>query len=188
MNKQMKHIALFVLLHACIILFFLFVMFADLATPFISGFAADSKGRVYIGENNKIAIYQDEQLVHTIALKGQNYVFTVDSNDQILVAYPSRVYRLDINGNILDMKDDANSTMYSQLQQHGQTFSAANGTLYKKVEPFGWTKIVKNETEVVYSISTFSFFVKWLINLCALSMFINGAWLIAHVRKYHTST
>ena len=187
MSKQMKYVALFAIPHACIILFFLIVFFSNLATPFIPGFAADSKGRLYIGENARIAIYLDGQLVDSIEPRSRTYTFTVDTDDHILVAYPSSFDLMDAQGNVLSSTEDAHSTMYSQLQSTSRTFSSINGDRYKKVGALGWTRIVKNDSEVVYRISAFSFIMKCLISLCALSMFINGTRIVYRGRKYHAN-
>ena len=183
MHKEMKYLAVFVLPHACIINFCLLMIFLNFATPFISSFGIDSSGRLYVGENDTINIYQDGKKEGYIELKSSNYEFTVNSDDTILVAYPSRVYLMDTSGNILETKEDRNSENYSRLQNNGRTVVAGNGDRYRKVGELGWTRIVKNGSKVVYHIGIFSFVIKFLILICAVSLFFNGLWVIHRIHS-----
>ena len=185
MSKQMKHIAAFVIPHACIILFCMIMMLLNLATPFVSDYAIDTDGQVYVGEMRSIKILQNSEIIGAIRTKSSTYAFTVDSNDNIVIAYPSVFYLLDRYGNVLERTEDFNSTMYSQLQQNDNRFFTVNGDRYEMTNVLGWTQIVKNESENVYSISVLSFCVKYLIQICSISMFVNGIWVVHHVRRFH---
>ena len=183
MSKQMKAIAAFAIPHACIIFLCLIMILLNVVSPFIAGFGVDSIGRLYVGENDSIKIYQDGQRVGVIALRSSNYAFTVDSNDRILVAYPSSVYLMDISGNKQKIMEDDNAQIYSQFKSDRSTIISANGDRYKCVGKFGWTRIVRNSSEVVYKISVFSFAIKCLMLICTISMFVNGVWVVHQVRK-----
>ena len=183
MNKQMKYLAAFVIPHACIINFFLLTIFLNLAAPFVSGYGVDSVGRIYVGENKTINIYHDGENVGSMELKSSNYEFTVGLDDTIIVAYPSIVYRMDVSGNILEIVKDTNAHTYRQIQSNGREICTANGDRYKLVGEFGWTRIIKNDSEVVYRISDFSFAIKCLMIVCAISMYINGILLLARIDK-----
>ena len=183
MRKQMKYLAAFVLPHACIINVCLFMIFFNIATPFISGFGVDSSGRLYVGENKTINIYQNGKKEEWIELKSSNYEFTVDLDDTIILAYPTTVHLMDTSGNVLESKEDPSAQTYSRIQNSGRTVVTANGDRYKKVGELGWTRIVKNGSEVVYRISIFSFVVKCLLQISAASMLINGMWVIHRIHE-----
>lgn len=183
MSRQIKLLAAFAIPHASVLFFCLIMILSNLATPFINGFAVDSAGQVYVGEMNTIRVMQDRKTLDSIWMGSFTYTFTIDSNDHILVAYPTCYDLMDREGNILETTDDPHAIVYSQLQRNNSRFLSENGDQYKKTEIFGWIRIVKNDSEVVYSISLFSYIVKSLMYVCVLSMFINGAWVIHRLRK-----
>ena len=186
MSKQIRVLAAFVIPHVCVLFFCLIMILSNLAIPFINGFAVDSTGRVYVGEMNSIRVMHDRKTLDSIWMGSSTYTFTIDSNDHILAAYPTCYDLMDREGNILKTIEDPHATMYSQLQRNDHRFLTENGDRYKKTEILGWIRIVKNDSEVVYSISLFSYIVKFLMYLCGLSMFINGVWVIYHLRRINT--
>lgn len=182
-KKEMKYIAMFAIPHACIVFFCLIMIFTKMATPYISGFGIDSKGRVYVGENEGVCIYQDLVKIGSIQIQGDNYLVDVDESDCIRVVYTSRVDWMDASGNVVKTMDDPNAQAYARLSSGGTRFVAANGDTYKISGQYGWTRIVKNNSEIVYCQSVLSFVVKMLIQICVVSMFVSGIWVVHRVRK-----
>ena len=183
MRREMKYIAIFAIPHVCVIYFCLIMIFLNLAAPFLNGFAVDSKGRVYVGENKTINIYQDCIKVGSIDLEGETYAFAIVQNDHILVAYTSEVCLLDSFGKVLERKEDSYAQTFNEIQSKRRSSVTVGGDRYKKVDSFGWTRIIRNGSEVVYRLNVLSFVVKCLIVLCTVSMFVNGALVIRYVRK-----
>lgn len=179
----MKYIAIFAIPHAVIIFFCLIMIFSKMATPYISGFGVDSKGRVYVGENEGVCIYQDLLKIGSIEIQGDTYLVDVDESDSIRVVYTSQVDWLDMSGNVVKTMDDPNARTYSQLSSAGKRFVSANGDIYKKTGQYGWTRIIKNNSEIVYCQSILSFAVKMLLQVCAISMFVGAIWVIQRVQK-----
>ncbi len=186
-KMEMKYIAMFAIPHACIIFFSLVMILSKLAIPYISSFDVDSKGRVYVGENEGVCIYQDRDKIGSIAIQGETYFVDVDESDNICVVYPSRVDWMDSCGNIVKTIDDPNANTYAKLSGEEKTIVAVNGDTYKIIGQYGWTRIVKNNSEIVYCQSVLSFAVKMLIQICTVSMFVSGIWVVYRVRKMKTT-
>jgi len=182
MKQQMKHIALFAIPHALVLIVCLILILSGLAVPFIEGFAVDSQGLMYVGEWDSICIYQDSTPVCVIPFKSSTYAFTIDNNEELIVAFPSVVYRMSTTGTVLEKQDDPAAETYQQLRRQ-TVVTTSNGDRYQKVSEFGWTRILKNGTEVVYKITPVSFIVKLLLFLCTISMFVNGAWIVC---RFHS--
>ena len=183
MKKEMKFIALYAIPHAFIIFFCLITIFSKTATPFITSFGIDSNARVYICESNGIGIYYEGKKIDSIDVHGSNYLFTIEQNDCICVAYTSYVEWLDTSGSVLMTKDDPNAQYYSKLSGAGNSFISVDGDTYTKIGELGWTCIIKNNSEVVYRQDTLSFIVKLLIQTCIVSMFVCGVCVIQYIKK-----
>ena len=187
MNKYMKQLALFSVFHSCVILFCLLMIFLGLASPFINGFAVDAQENLYIGEGKTIRIYHDRALVGKIILKGTTYAFVVDSTNELIVAYPAAVHRMDAKGNILEIWEDPVAETFQKFRNAGKLATTPVGDEYRMIGKLGWTRIVKNGTTEVYRISGLSFVVKLLLLTCSVSLFFNGLWLIYRIRKKATA-
>jgi hypothetical protein len=183
MRKAMKRLAVFVIPHALVLWFCLITVFLNLASPFLNGFAVDSTGRVYVGENETINIYEDSVKVGSIELEGPNYEFTVDQNNRVVVAYTSEVCLLDSSGIVLETKEDPGMDTFYEIHNKRSASVTVGGDRYKKEGALGWTRIIRNGTEVVYRLSVLSFTVKMLLILCTVSMLVNGVWVITYGHK-----
>lgn len=179
----MKRLALFILPHAFIMWFCLIMIFLGVAAPFINGFALDDEGKLFVGEGKIIRIYQNELLVREIEMKSSAYALEINSADELIVASPSTIYRMTLEGQIIEKQDDPHSETYQKIRNNRKTLTPASGDKYQMISEFGWTRIVKNGTEEVYRISTLSFVVKVLLFLCSVSLLVNGAWFVRHVRN-----
>ena len=72
--------------------------------------------------------------------------------------------------------------MYNKIQYNKRKFYSHNGDEYKLVGELGRTRIVKNGGETVFKISLLSFFVKILIAVCAVALFIFPLWAVKQRR------
>ena len=185
-KHEMKHIALFAIPHALVIWFCLIMIFTKLATPFISNFAVDSAGRVYVCENEGIRIYNDRVKIGSISVLGDTYAVQIDEHNRIGVVYTSRIEWMDSSGNIREITEDPYANTYSQLNSMKKLVTP-DGDKYRMFGKHLWTIIVKNNSEIVYQQNVLSFVVKMLLQLCIISMFINGIWMIIHVKKSKTN-
>lgn len=179
MNERgLKYIAIVAIPHSCVIFFCLIMIFTKAATPYISGFGVDSTGRVYVGENKGIGIYQERTKIGVIEIQADAYFIDVDENDQIRIVYTSRVDWMDLSGKVVKTMDDPYAQTYSQLNSASNKFVAANGDTYREIAHYGWTRIVKNNSEVVYYQNHLSLLVKLLIQVCAVLMPVSILWAI----------
>ena len=183
MKDQLKNLAVFAIPHSIVMIFCLIMVFSGLASPFINSFAVDNAGLLYVGEGKMIRIYHNGVQVDALDMTTDTYVFTINSSNELIVAYPSTVYRMDRAGNVLEKQDDPISETYQQIRNAGKTVTTVSGDEYRKISEFGWSRIIKNGTDEVYRLSVLSFVVKLLLVLCGASLFINGAWLIHRCRK-----
>lgn len=175
-KKVIKILAIFMPVWAGIILFCLCMTTFGGASPSIVGFAVDSQNRIYVGESNGIEVHENQLHVLTINPQtSRSYVFTILEDDTILLSTPTKVYHMDLTGEIMDTWEDNGADTFNQIQYQKHRFTSANGDEYKVKGLLGRTRIVKNETEVVYRISLLSFIVKILEPLAAIGLCITVA-------------
>lgn len=183
MKNQLKNLAAFAIPHSIIMIFCLIMIFLGLASPFINGFALDNEGKLYVGEGRMIRIYQTGIQIDALDMTTDTYVFTINSANELVVAYPSTVYRMDLAGNVLEKRDDPVSETYQQIRKDSKSVTTVSGDEYRKISEFGWSRIIKNGTEEVYRLSVLSFIVKLLLALCGVSLFVNGVWFVHRYRN-----
>lgn len=184
MGKEYKYLALFVIPYFWIVMTCLMLIFTGVATPFISGFAVDRSDRLYVGTQNEIRVYDNGSLVNTISPKtSSSYAFTINKHERIVLAATTTVYMMDLEGNVLDTRDDPGGDMYNQIQYRKRKFSSHSGDEYKLVGALGWTRIIKNGEETVYRISLLSFAVKILLAVCGGGLFTFTLWVAIQKAK-----
>ena len=179
----MTNLALFALPHAVVMWFCLIMIISGAAYPFINGIAVDTQGNLYVAEGSSIRIYQNKEQIGQLNLSGSDFLFTLDENDQLIVAYSSTVVRMDTEGNELESWEDPAAETYLKLQYISRSATAPNGDKYRVVCNLGWSRVLKNGTEEVYRLQVISFIVKVLFTVCSLSLLINGVWFIHRMHK-----
>lgn len=134
-------------------------------------FAADSDGNLYVGLTEQILVYSDERvLIRSFSSKtSRDYIFTINENDTILLTTSSQNYMMDLHGNLLKYEENDPMHQYPELQDSRTQFEDVNGNWYKITDVLGWTKIVKNDSIVVYQITTLSFLVKISLYFAVIS-------------------
>lgn len=149
------------------------LIYTGTASPFISCFAVDSDNRVYVGQHNRIDVFDNGVLVNSIFSKtSRGYVFTVIEDDTIQLSTSTTVYTMDLDGNIISSCEDKGSHVYNQIQKiKFSSITTKDGT-YCLRGIFGWTRIVKNNAIVVYQLSPLSFAVKITLYTLAFSLVI----------------
>ena len=172
MNAIHRRLAFFALPLSWVIGLCLLLIVTGTATPFISGFAVDKNDQIYVGEQTEICVYKNNFLIRTINPQtSRSYVFTI-IDDHILLSTSTMVYTMNLDGNIIDEREDLGADMYNQIQYRKRKYISHNDDEYKLVSQMGWTRIVKNGTETVYRISFLSFLVKVLVVVCVFAMLI----------------
>ena len=179
----MKALAFFAIPHGLVMIFCNLMILLGTVNLSINGFGIDTQGYLYVAEGKKICIYQNDIQVRKISLRSDTYAFAMENDDVLLVAYPSIVYRMDKTGYVIEEWEETAAQTHHQIQNNSKTIVTSNGDEYRKVSEMGWTRIVKNGTEVVYKISVLSFVVKLLLYACTVSLFVNGTWLVFRLHK-----
>lgn len=129
----------------------------------IPAFAVDSSDLLYVGTQRQIEVYEGTKLVHTISPHtSRTYVFTILEDDTILLSTSTKAYSMDLSGEILDSWEDNGTDVYNKLRSKRMQFVSGQGDQYKIKGLLGWTRIVKNNQEVVYKLPVFSFVIKML--------------------------
>lgn len=146
------------------------------------GFAVDSNDNVYVGlSNGKIVKYKDGFSFETIsAMTSRGYEFTILEDDTIYLI-SSKVYLLDLNGNVLEELKSTGS-LY-EYRENKAEFVKKDGTVYKQVFNFGRTKIIKETDDgnkIVYLMPLSDYCVKLYITV--FSVFIFAAVLFICIR------
>lgn len=149
--------------------FFLCVMLVicNAVTLSIECFGVDSQNRVYVSHPSEIRVYEDGIPVNQIpAQTSRGYMFSVLPNDTILLSTATKVYTMDLSGNILNQQEDIGTHTYNEIQRNRKEVTSSQGDYYRIRNSIGRTKIVKNGIETVYQISILSVIVKSLMVLC----------------------
>ena len=156
----------------CAIIPCLFLVITGTVQLSISSFAVDSKDRLYIGTIKGINIYDNCEFVGSINPKtSRTYRFTITEDDKIVLSTSDKIYLMDLEGNVLETKDDLGADVYNQLSYKKRTFTSPNGDVYK-LHSFGRTKITKNDNEVVFQISRLSTATKYILLIAFIMLFL----------------
>lgn len=170
-KRFIKLIPLFSLLGVVMLTCVLLIV-SGIANPFISSFAVDSEERLYIGLQGRIEVYDGNSKISTINPKtSRSYVFTILEDDTILLSTSTTVYSMELNGNILDSWEDHGAQTYNDIQYSNLQYISRTGDRYTLDGILGWSRITKNDTVVMYSISVISFLVKVMLLASIVCLF-----------------
>ncbi len=171
-EKMTIYLAVFCLCLGCVLFPCLGLIISGTASLSISGFAVDDSDRLYIGASKEIRVYEDGKQIGSISPHtSRAYIFTITDGDTILLSTSTTVYRMDLDGNVLETKDDAGADTYNQLSYRKRRFVSENGDTYEIASKLGRTAIIKNKNTVVYQMDALSYAVKLLVIICFLAMF-----------------
>ena len=187
LNRWIRNVSIILLLVLVPMIVYVTLVLTGVAVPFIDIFAVDSEGNLYIAEYDTISVYDDQSKLEEININRKRpWRFTITENDEIWCCTASAAWRVDLEGTELERRNDPSAQMYSRLQL---TFRDEDGygNIYSRVSYLGRTKIVKNNTEVVYQISLLSYFVKLLLYF-AVASFIIGLSVIVKESVLHSRT
>ncbi|HAY72933.1 MAG TPA: hypothetical protein DCY31_03610 [Ruminococcaceae bacterium] len=173
---------IYVNLLGALMAFSLFSVATGKADIVISGIATDSDGRVYVGCDKGIEIYDQSELVRKMPIPtSRGYKFTI-VNDRIILSDGDYIYTINSDGEILDTQTDS----YENHVHSGYTFKAENGDIYRVKSFLFRTKIVKNDNTVAYRISNRDLAVKLALEIAALSVVIGVPCFVSKFKKSKT--
>ena len=138
-------------------------------------FAVDSAGKLYVGSNGRICVYDNRKCLYVIdeyrgigdvPVKGA--IFTITSDDMITMVTGGYVVTMDLMGNVQEMKEDNASSIRGKMERKKNTFVSPNGDIYTKQNVLGRTCIQKNGNETVYQTSFGSLLIKSMLVIAVL--------------------
>lgn len=188
MGKQaQKNIAVYLPILCLPLLIIQFVgvilLISGAVTLSISGFVVDNFDRIYVGTAKAISVYENGELVREINPKtSRTYRFTMDDNGNLVLSTSSKIYIMDLEGNILETKEDPGADAYNQISYRKNKFVSQKGDEYRLIN-FGRSKIVKNGTQTVYQMDVLSYLVKLSMVVCAVLLIIILLW--GYINKNH---
>lgn len=173
---------IYVNLLGALMAFSLFSVATGKADIVISGIATDSDGRVYVGCDKGIEIYDQSELVRKMSIPtSRGYKFTI-VNDRIILSDGDYIYTINSNGEILGTQTDS----YENHVRSGNTFKAVNGDIYRVKSFLFRTKIIKNDNTVVYRISDRDLAAKLALEIAGLSVVIGVPCFVSKFKKSKT--
>lgn len=184
-GRSMVTLAVFSMCFFCIILTCIMLIISGQATLSVSGFAVDNVDRLYIGKQREIQVFENGKLLDSIRIPAtRTYVFTIQDGNKLLLSTSTKIYVMDLDGNILETKEDLAADTYNQISYRKRMFVSDKGDVYKLTNSLGRTKIIKNKTDLVYQIDVCSSVVKVLIVICFVAMFGFVIWMLSQqIRK-----
>lgn len=137
----------------------------------IGDFAVDSDGRVYIYYDMKqtIYVYQNGQFLYDygemndMTLRSKRGVrFAITENDELWLLESNSFYAMDLEGNLIRESSYADAYDDSRfIEYHNRVYEDAQENVYTMKGKFlGWTRVIKNDVDVVFQISGVAFFCK----------------------------
>lgn len=168
--KNKKALMIYAPVAGLVVLFCLYMIFSGKVSLSMNGFAVDKNEYLYIGKEYTIEVYKNEKLLRTINPQTSSaYIFTILNGDTILLSTSTKVYTMDLYGNVLSEKEDDMTKVYNDLQKAKKEFVAVNGEKYHLQNTFGRTYI-SNDTDVVYEMPILDYIVLIMLILTFISL------------------
>ena len=169
----MKRLFIFMFCYVSVIIPCFLLILSGSVTLWINGFAVDKNGRLYIGNAKEIHVFEDGKQIKKLNPRtSRSYVFTITDDNTILLSTSSKVYSMDLEGNILHQKTDPGADTYNQLSYSKNNFITSTGDTYKLRNIIGWWVIVKNDSQIVWNMGLLSYLVLVAVSCCILGMLV----------------
>ena len=180
MNRKLKKTIVVVsIVLFCVSLVSLLLLFSGKVSLSVFGFAVDNANRIYVGTEKEISIIERGEKIGSISPNtSRTYAFTITEDETILLSTSTKVYTMDMDGNILSTAEDTGADIYNQLSRQKKKFISAKGDQYRLINMLGWTRILKNDIDVVYQIDVLSYIVKLLLGSVIISLLLVGTYVI----------
>lgn len=136
------------------------------------GFALDSRNLLYIGKDNAIEVYNGKEKVFDINPQSSRaYAFTI-SNDVIILSTSDFVYKIDLDGNVIEKDEDVNSKTYTDTEKAKKHFVTDNNEYFLKSN-FGRYKITDKNNTVLFEMpaAAYAFKLLFIVSLIILLIY-----------------
>ena len=139
----------------------------------MNGFAVDEDGLLYIGREREIVVLNDGEHTRTIDVPtSRTYKFTIVDGQTILLSTSTKLYTMDLFGNVLSENTDEGTKVYNQLQWK-KTYIAQNGQKYTLDSHWGRMCIYKDDT-AIYTMPLFDYIVRILLGIPFITLLFLG--------------
>ena len=177
----------------------MFLIISGKANVSINGFAVDRKGYLYIGQESKIEVIKESQVIRTVSPHtSRGYTFTIE-NEKILVGESCYIYTMDLNGEILSKNEDPFTEKTNEIRSLKKVFIDEDGGKYKLINILGHYKVIRTkngESITIYRMLLLDNIVLLLIQISSVIMaicipiivFKSIDWANFGQRTYHTKT
>lgn len=162
-------------------------LFTKSAELTVDCFAADSTGKLYVGSNGEIRVYENRQLQYVISeYKGigdipvKGAIFTITSDDTITMVTGGYVISMDLMGNVQEIKDDNASSIRSRMEAKKNKFVSQSGDIYTKQDVLGRTCIQKNGNETVYQTNFGALLIKTILVISVFGFAVAVPAIVVH--------
>jgi hypothetical protein len=147
----------------------------------LNGFDVDASGRVYVGRNYAIEVFDKGEKVAQIAVPHhRSWSFCLQENGEILLTDGSSAFRMNQSGEILSEAADHNTKLHGELVNRRKILGG-DGQQYQMKDAWGWTRIVNAEGESLYRIPFVDVFAKASFGVA--TVFIFTVAVIASIRR-----
>ena len=149
MNEKTMRIWILIPILAAVIITCLILYIAGVAGSVVC-FGVDSSDRLYVGFGDTIQVYEGDTVIKELSPKtSKTYLFTILSDDTLILTTASIDYKLDLDGNVIEQTDNAGTQLYYDLRKEKREFISQKGDIYRMENILGQTQIKKNGA-VVY--------------------------------------
>ena len=108
-------------------------------TVWLNGFGVDGQGRLYIGMNRRIDIWEDGRLIDQMGTNEmqRGYFLAMPQGTHILICYSDTIAILGLSGEKLDRIENIEYDTMCALKEAGRVHTTADGTTYRSYEGLG---------------------------------------------------
>ena len=151
------------------------LLFSGVVTGSWHGFGVDPQGRLYVGADSYIQVYEGGAPARRLKLPTteRGYEFTVDQKGQILLINSTTVYIYDTDGNLLSEREDEGTEKSLRLTVRLREITAGDGNVYHLTSVLGYKTIYRYAgaiPTVVYRTPLLDYGVMLTLTLCGLTL------------------
>lgn len=145
------------------------------------GFGVDSTGNLYVGYGQRIEIYNNQVKVYEIRNRytSRGYVFTVQSDDTLLLGTGTTLITLSLDGELIEKVEDYTGKT-SNLRASKRVF-LTDGKAYTASRSFGRLQISQGE-EIVYQ-QPLPYYVLYLLSFVFVPLFVVNVLIVVKMLR-----
>ncbi len=127
-RRRLKPMLLLLILSGVAVAVCVFFQCSGKISTGFHGFGVDSEENIYVGKDQRIEVYCDQQLLYSFPFNARAYILAIQ-DDHVLLATPEQATYMDFKGNQLKSVED-NGTLYRSMPQHSNQFVSSCGKHY----------------------------------------------------------